>query len=618
MPVVKMPDGALVDLPDNPTPEQLQALEEITSSRSGALGVAKEALKAGPGSFIRGVAGLPDFLGMGNPNPALIPSDEEFSRTPQLTKIIPKPETSAGKAIGAVVEGAGAGLAGPGGFTKTAAAIGGAGGAGGELAARLFGDNALVRFAGSLLGGGLAAGGASLRPNADEMIRTATKGMEEQDWRRAAQTADVLKREEIPFLASQLLGRGSTLDDIVSQASGNQKVKPTLLKALRNVQPQAQKAIGKFQTENLGLGIDERRDLFSEIQRVAKEAETGALNRSNAAYVASMPRLGYYSPEYIQGLKDDIIELARSPKYGKNTAGGNLLTRWAQEKLTLPEGQVMRNSDLNNMIKDLNVLSQQEGWKGLPVGDLKGILKDSTPEFAAARQAKRSVIQNEVNPIKEGLAGQIAQMGGGPREGKYTVTGDIVNLVFPEGKAQPKAIKDLARDIGGDKVGDLLREHLSTSLQKSMKGLEDNPQAPADFVKFVAGTPAQRQNMEAALIETAKANGVNPFAVRNGFYDLMKALGTFKDVKIARNLEGSGTAFEAGRSAAGALVAPQSRVARYFWERATGKTYQRIADIVTSPDGLKTLERIAKEQSPLKRDALVRTIVSSSMAAEGE
>ena len=36
MPVVKMPDGALVDMPDNPTPEQRAALRAILSKGATA------------------------------------------------------------------------------------------------------------------------------------------------------------------------------------------------------------------------------------------------------------------------------------------------------------------------------------------------------------------------------------------------------------------------------------------------------------------------------------------------------------------------------------------------------------------------------------------------------
>ena len=620
MPVVQMPDGQLVDMPDNPTPDQLEALSRVMPQPAAPAkespSFLAEAAKAVPGSLLRGVTALPDLLGFSNPNPALIPSDIEYGQDQRISQRIPKPETNLGKAVGAVAEGVGAGVAGPGGFTRTAAAIGGAAGAGGEAAARMFGDNPLTRFLGGIVGGGVPAIATSIVPNAERMIRTSTKGVTPQDWRRAEVLDEILKAEGMPALKSQLLGEGSTLDDVVGQASSNQFVRPTLINSMRNVGPRTAEAVGKFQTQNLGLGVDERRDLLADIQRSAKAADEAAVNRSNVAYRSAMPEGGQYSYDYVEGLKADIIDLANSEKYGPGTQGGNTLKAWAEKHLTLPEGETMAATTLNNMVKDLNQLRTQEGWKGLPTDDLKRLLKESTPEFDAARQAKRAVMQADVNPRREGLAGQIMRMGGGPQEGKYTVTGDVVKMVFPADKAQPGAITKLASDIGGDKVGDLLREHLSTSLETALKGVKVNPQAPANFVEAVAGTPAQRRNVEAALLATARANGVNPYAVRNGFYNLMKALGTYKDVKISGGIDPASTGFEAGRSLAGGLIAPASRVGRFFWERATASTYQKIADIVTSPDGLKTLEKIARTENAKKKEALLRAVLASAYGSE--
>lgn len=47
MPVVKMPNGDLVDMPDNPTPQQLQALNSIRQRQTAPQPISWDSVKAG-------------------------------------------------------------------------------------------------------------------------------------------------------------------------------------------------------------------------------------------------------------------------------------------------------------------------------------------------------------------------------------------------------------------------------------------------------------------------------------------------------------------------------------------------------------------------------------------
>jgi len=72
MPVVKMPDGALVDMPDNPTPEQRAALRAILSKGATAPVAAPKEKSSGGGlgetarvvgkSLYGGLTSLPRFV----------------------------------------------------------------------------------------------------------------------------------------------------------------------------------------------------------------------------------------------------------------------------------------------------------------------------------------------------------------------------------------------------------------------------------------------------------------------------------------------------------------------------------------------------------------------------
>jgi hypothetical protein len=540
-----------------------------------------------------------------------------------------QPQTSAGKTLGNIGEAAVGTLVGPGMLTTPGKllTVGAGAGAGGEAAARLTDDNALARLLGGLAGGGVAALGATYVPTATSMTKRAVKGMTEADWQTAKELEATLRAAGMPHLKSQLLGPNSSLDDIVAQASANPEVRPELLKATR-----------VWRNLNTAPMLDERRVLQQDIQNTAKQADWGLLAKANAAYEAAMPKGGQYSAGYIENLRKDIVALANSEKFGPTSEGGKALIAFAENKLPKatpaqtipgqPTGMLDANGNpllspptvkpatggmeklhLNNLVKDLNVLTQQEGWKGLPLKDLKELLKSYTPEFDAARAAKRSVMETEGTPMRQGLAGTIARMGGGPNENKYTATGDIIKLVFPADKAQPMAIKQLAENIGNDQVSMLLNEHLNTAFQRAAKALGENPKAPADFVEAVLGTPAQRANIDAAIEVSAKALNVNPNAAQRGFRELVHALGTYRDLKLNTGVSQASTGFEAGKSFLGFAIAPASRAGRYLWEQASAKTYQRIADMVTSPDGLTQLERIAKTPDFRVRSAMIRGIL---------
>jgi hypothetical protein len=163
-----------------------------------------------------------------------------------------------------------------------------------------------------------------------------------------------------------------------------------------------------------------------------------------------------------------------------------------------------------------------------------------------------------------------------------------------------------------------LREYLNRAAGRTFvkDAAEYSVQQPFKFSQAVTGTQEQRANVDAALHIVAKANGVNPSAVRQGFKRLIDAFDSFDDLKLPTQIDRASLGQEAGKNALSFVVAPNSRIGRFWNERVMAKTYNQIADIVTSKDGLKQLEAIAK--SP-KRDAaqtLATSIIMQTMQAE--
>jgi hypothetical protein len=670
--------------PDDVTPEAVsqraaqefgKAVASMDGGRKPGLGEAGKVLDK---SVRKGAAALPGLFGeigsfvmrnMGEPGAmhapggvllaglqALVPGENPFKESLPAGKVnqtieegfgllppVSEPETSGGKAIANVAAPAISTMLGGGaGSMMQKAAIGGAGGAGGEAAARMFGDNALSRFLGSLLGGGLAGVGAAYKDNATSIVKRSTEQMNDLDWKKAEAVKKVLEANDIPHLNSQLLGPRSTLDDVVSVAGTNPQVRPRLETAVTRSSTKSQQALDNFVAGKLPppSGLGERREVLQDVQNAAQQALTTIKQKANTAYTDKMPPEGeHFDTEHVKALRQQLLDLAKSDKFGRGTSGYAFLRGIANKLLigsdeavagakpgttmdeldTLLEESVKAGKFvtskhvINNMIKELNQTAEKEGYKGLALDEAKAVMKAATPDFDDARSAKTAVMNRDYNPASKGLTGDLASMGGGVRPDKTTARESALKIVFPDNRPQPQAILQLEKTMGGDGVGQLLREHLSQQMQ-SATGMAGK--GPAGFVSAIAGTNAQRQNLNAALDVTARANGGNPQEVRRGFYMLMKAFDSFKDLKLPAEIDRAALAQEAGKNLAGVAVAPHSRLGRWFWERATAKTYNQIADIVLAPDGLKKLQEIAKSQDPATARQAAISILSSTMLAD--
>jgi hypothetical protein len=570
-----------------------------------------------------------------------------------------EPQSSMGKAVANVAEPVVSTMAGGGAGTMgQKAAMGFGAGLGGEGAARLFGDNVLTRLLGSILGGGTVGVAQALKPNASTLVQRSTEHMTDADWKKAKLLEATLNKNkdlgaEIPHLKSQLLGDRSTLSDVVAVANTNPSAGPKLRTAVADAAPRAKAAFSTWQDEHLPTVTGERREILNDIQQAAKTAIDHARQRSNDAYRAQMPPHDLtYSPDSVKAVRQQLLDLAKSPKFGETTDGGKAIARLADDLLLPGEGldlskvnpvllgrakkagtdlstlpgavparePVTSAHQINNLIKDLNqkVTKDPVNYKGLPVEDVKAILKAFTVEFDSARAAKSAIITGEVNPMMKGLAGDIASMGGGVKPTRYTAKDTALDMVFPDAKAQPNEILKLEKAIGADGVGTLLREYFTRAAGKAFG--KDSPELmtsqPFKFSKAITGTDAQQANIDAALHIVSKANGVNPAAARVGFKRLIDAFDSFDRLNLPGQIDRASLGQEAGKNAASLIVAPNSRIGRFWNEKMMTKTYSEIADLVTSQDGLRKLEAIAKSPKQSTAQQLAVSILTAAQAGE--
>lgn len=187
MPVVQMPDGTFVDMPETLPPEAVLPDSEATR-KTKLVGAAA----------VRGAVGLPalgaDVAGKASqylpttpfgvpPNPQEVTARPmELPMTQTLQGFGPKPKDTLEKYLSSIAEGVGGGLTGgPAGLLRSAV-IGGTSGLGSEIGAQVSGDEDafLPRLLGGLAGGGIGAlvsGRLGPSPRVQELARESLDGI---------------------------------------------------------------------------------------------------------------------------------------------------------------------------------------------------------------------------------------------------------------------------------------------------------------------------------------------------------------------------------------------------------------------------------------------------------
>ena len=669
MPIVKMPDGQLVDMPDNPTQEQLSALSQIQSTSAEAapsgmsesLKVLDKIVRGGVlaiPNLIKGLTGavikqqedidangnlLEKALSLSAPGGIWLravnatPGAKELRAGMDKLMTPSEPETEVGKAIGNVGEAIVGTFVGPGGFAKPlqSLAIGAGSGVGSEVAGRLTDDNPIARIAGALTGGSIPAIASAVKPNAEKLIRQATEFVPKIDWKNAAMMKAFADDKELPNLSSQFLGSGSTLDDLMAVVASHPSIRPKLLARLETAPEKVRQALEAWKNENLPVSTSDTRMVMDDLQGAMAGKEREILNKANKAYTDALPpgtSEDVYTPDQVRAISKMLQARADDPAFHGPLAGGPFLTGIAKEiedtikssSILDAAGEAMEQpvpkGYINNLLKSLNTRAEKEGFKGLPEADVKAIVKEATPEFAAAREAKAGVMRDELGPFQKSLAGQISQMGGGVRPDKLTAKDTALSWVFSRKAAQPEALRELDAQMGHEVTGELLREYITHSINSAVKmtAKGGNMQQPFEIVREMAGTPAQAENLKTMLGLAAKAEGLNESAVQNGFFKLMKTMESYGDLKIPSGVDKASLEQMAGNNAFGYLVAPQSRLGRSLWLKKTDKTFRRIADIVMSPNGLEHLQAIASSRNPSVLGRYVQSLLTEVNKIESD
>lgn len=193
--------------------------------------------------------------------------------------------------------------------------------------------------------------------------------------------------------------------------------------------------------------------------------------------------------------------------------------------------------------------------------------------------------------------------------GKYDTMGKVLR---EPSKFGPSDIAEVARTLtesDATAFPNLVKQRFSEAREASLTPREGRlqPTAVGDFATDVAGSipSRQRENFRETMKQVAIAQGADPAMTVKGAEALIDALHTISRDQGGVGLSGQfqqqagANVFSMGMKSAN-LIAPMQGIGRAV-ERAVYKnTYAKLADALTSPDGVRKLMAIANYSRPLE------------------
>ena len=256
--------------------------------------------------------------------------------------------------------------------------------------------------------------------------------------------------------------------------------------------------------------------------------------------------------------------------------------------------------------------STKSGFVSLASRELNDFLRSKSPSYAKANDIQSSAISNVIKPRKEGMLGQLADTSGTTE----SMMGSQRGILMPPAPmaTSPEDIKlviKLLRRQDPDVVKDWTRQNLQSIFNENSQNLQSgaNQFGGAKFAASIAGNTNQRENLK-----TLVSQGSSPQAWK-GFETLLDVF----QAQGKRLPAGSATAFNkaeldvlsGGGNVAKLAITPTkpSKIMDVFEEFRLGQNTQKLAELLTDPDGIKKLEALSKTKpNSAKREVLTNSI----------
>lgn len=539
----------------------------------------------------------------------LTPSGLENKLT-AVTGPLHEPQTTAGKYATTIGEFAPSAIAGPGGAARKAAEIvlpAVASEAAGEATA----GTALepyARVAGGLVAGG-ATGMAAARTSAPErMVARATAGQDATVFQLAQALQDRAAALGVPLsgpeAVQQVTQGGTKLGDLQRVIEGSTEGGARTAPFYAGRPGQVQDATGRVLDQ-----IAPAPATPSTLGPRAAEAAQGALDDVRRGINRGTRPL-YAAAE------GHVIDPADFAPIGDDPAFQASLRRLRSDEVLGPRYAAMPDNTVgvvDAVTKDMRdrgialgnaanpgFSSQTAAAYGTGAAEARDIARDpargGSQAYDDALAAQEQARRQNLNPLQQGPLGQIAAAGD---------TRAAYGALLP---AQPLAggrdeLVDAAQRLFSQDpslVPALVRQHIADAADASARNLQSGPAqyAGANLVNTVAGTPQQRQNLEAVMAAAGVQSDLPALAEALQATGMRKQPGSATEFnrQIAADLARPGALTEAGRTIAtgGAYALPlMAKLGDKLNQAYLGRNAGRLAELFLAPDSATQLGAIA-------------------------
>ena len=617
--------AGLIDLATMPTRLMGKAVKDI-----------REKGLAAPGLLRGGAEGFNAFPQSEATTAAL---DEYLPEKPALTPARRYTRAGLGGLAGAV--------AAPMGGPAMNLAAGVAGGLGSEAAVDVAGEGVVPRVIGGALGGagvGLARTGVNAARDSAQGVPFNMRALAEQTLRGSDPAnldiaADRMRQagaQGVSINASQAMLRPSNLDSMI-EFLANSRHGTRIIDMLRK-QPSQLRTMAEIMKSRLPGQVTSAQDTANRVQEAATAAISRSQKKAGAAYRAEIPAgttvatprieafsaaLDRYADAHPNIFAADLAkevkrQLARSdatPATIAPVGSGKVTSRLTVKGQPKPPDYLTDVHDLKAAVDEvlsgfgknnpnMKVTPAQANRYAQDIRTLfdRTVATPGTP-MRKARTAARQVFETETNPLKKSVVGRLMGPQGATdvREAPQAQLRTLLNRGTPEGGfSEIKQLEAALRREDPTAFIDRVKTHLTDTLNAQLP--KEGQRLPSNlaekWLKSLAGNPNQSRGLDDMLAGVARSKGVPEDTVVKGFRNFVDLLGMAE--RIPNKISGMPTRDIEE-------VAGASRIAAGFESRFlgsglghkirsvySGKAYEMMDKLLTTPEGLETLQRLAK------------------------
>lgn len=577
-----MPDGTLVNMPDQLSPDQAAKLRQLhadsapvaapevapsavmssqaeePSMMSKATDIGKEALRVADYGIRSGVFGLPQLareasnaiaghLNKSSLVPEVmkkpIPGMKEINQGLDYIMKPNKPQTAAGKKVGDVLASTVGAMTGPGSMLKNAT-IGTGAGLGAEAAVAGFGDNPVSRIVGALLGGGATGLIAAEKTNRNALAREVLDDVEPEDLLKAQQTQKEFAAKGLPMNLSQAMDKPSNIDTYVNTLANLPQGKETV-KTLR-----AQPGLIAQQLEDQLLNLPGTQRAPHVMANNAQDAATQVFKNLNAE------RSDIWQKVFDKNVIKDFDEIPESvmlnatqtirslaKEYPSNTSEFKLLTElqgrlfdgenFITDPAMLYKGLKSFKDDLKlENLANKGVSTTAAKYTRKVIANMMQGLDPVMKPYNRADEAYSEFTKSVIDPMKKGVIGRIAQKKGALADTEASLaplTSVLRKGTVPGAPSEIlKVEKEFRLANKAEVFQDAVKTQMAEDISKALKSTDDriNPDL-ASAVREAFGAPQQldavSKGTQDKLVGLARSKGIkDEQAYAKGFTNLMQ------------------------------------------------------------------------------------------------